>query len=184
MSEQIKQIAARIKELREINGVSLESLAKELEVSNETYSDYESGNIDIPVGFLYKFANKFSIDLAAILTGDVPKLHSYSIVRKGKGINIERRKEYQYQHLAYNFIHKKAEPFLVTVEPEDENSPIHYNSHPGQEFNYVLEGKLKIEINGYELILNEGDSLFFDSNISHGMKALENKPCKFLAIVL
>ena len=183
MSEQIKQIAARINELREISGVSPETLAKDLEVSYETYRDYESGNTDIPVGFLYKMANKFNIELAAILTGDAPKLHSYSVVRKGKGIVIERRKQYKYQHLAYNFIHKKAEPFLVTVEPEAVDSPIQFNSHPGQEFNYVLEGTVKIIINGYELILNEGDSLFFDSNINHGMKALGNKPTKFLAII-
>lgn len=183
MTEQIKQISARIKELREINGISAEEIAKELNVSNDTYMDYESGNTDIPVGFLYRFANKFNIELAEILTGDVPKLHSYSVVRKGKGISVERRKEYNYQHLAYNFIHKKAEPFLVTVEPEDENSPIHYNSHPGQEFNYVLEGKLKIVINGYDITLNEGDSLYFDSNKKHGMKALEGKSAKFLAII-
>jgi quercetin dioxygenase-like cupin family protein len=98
-------------------------------------------------------------------------------------VSVERRKEYKYQNLAYNFVHKKAEPFLVTVEPDSDNSPIHFNSHPGQEFNYVLEGTLKIVINGHELILNEGDSLFFDSGANHGMKALNEKPAKFLAII-
>jgi quercetin dioxygenase-like cupin family protein len=59
-----------------------------------------------------------------------------------------------------------------------------YNSHPGQEFNYVLDGKLKIVINGYEIIMNEGDSLYFDSGLEHGMKALNGKPASFLAIIL
>jgi quercetin dioxygenase-like cupin family protein len=97
---------------------------------------------------------------------------------------VERRKQYKYQNLAYNFIHKKAEPFLVTVAPESENTPFHFNSHPGQEFNYVLKGRLKVIIDDNELILEAGDSLFFDSNYPHAMKALDNQTAEFLAIIL
>ncbi|MCX7921530.1 MAG: cupin domain-containing protein [Clostridia bacterium] len=182
MSEQIKQIAARIRELREISGVSIETLAMEFKLSKETYEEYESGNVDIPVGLLYEIATKFNVELSAILTGEGPRLHTYSLVRKDKRVSVERRKQYKYQSLAYNFVHKKAEPFLVAVEPDD-NTEVHYNSHPGQEFNYVLEGTLKVIINGAEIILTEGDSLFFDSSANHGMKAMDGKPAKFLAII-
>ncbi|MCR4435942.1 MAG: XRE family transcriptional regulator [Clostridiales bacterium] len=184
MSEEIKQIASRIKELREISGVSLEKLAEELGISEETYREYESGNTDIPVSFLYKIASRFKVELTAILTGENPRLHIYSVVRKNKGVSVERRKEYKYQSLAYNFMHKKAELFLVTVDPDPENAPIHFNSHPGQEFNYVLEGTMKVVINQHEVLLNEGDSLFFDSGYNHGMKAMGGKPARFLAIIL
>jgi quercetin dioxygenase-like cupin family protein/DNA-binding XRE family transcriptional regulator len=184
MSEQIKQIAARIKELREIYGYSIETLAKEFHVPLETYIGYESGNVDIPVGFLHKISNKLNVNMTALITGEEPKLQNYSLVRRGKGATVDRRKAYKYQNLAYNFLNKKAEPFLVTVEPKPEDSPMEYNSHPGQEFNYVLEGKLKIVINGYEIIMNEGDSLYFDSGQEHGMKALNEKPASFLAIIL
>lgn len=183
MSEQLKQIAARIKDLREISGISIKDLAKEFNISEKTYEEYESGNVDIPVSFLYEIANKFKVELTAILTGEGPRLHTYALVRKDKGVSVERRKEYKYQSLAYNFINKKAEPFMVTVEPDAEDSPIHFNSHPGQEFNYVMEGTLKIIIDGRELILNEGDSIYFDSSKNHGMKALEGKRAKFLAII-
>lgn len=183
MSEQIRQIAIRIKDLREISGLSVETLAKELGISSETYQEYESGNVDIPVSFLYELANKFNVELTAILTGEGPRLHTYSLVRKDKGISVDRRKQYKYQSLASNFVHKKAEPFLVTVEPDSNNNEIHLNSHPGQEFNYVLEGVLKVIINKHEVILNEGDSLFFDSSYDHGMQAMENKSAKFLAII-
>lgn len=183
MSEQIKLIAARIKELREIAALSVDSLAKELNISTEAYLEYEGGNKDIPVSFLYEISNKFNVELTAILTGGGPKLHSYALVKKGKGVSIERRKQYKYQSLAYNFANKKAEPFLVTVAPEADSSQIHFNSHPGQEFNYVIEGSLKIIIHGHELILNEGDSLYFDSGSPHGMKAMDNKCAKFLAII-
>lgn len=184
MPEQIRLIAQRIKELREIAGISVEELSSEFNISKELYEQYESGNVDIPVSFLYAVANKFNVELTAILMGEGPKLHTYSLVRKGKGLNVERRKQYKYQNLAYNFVHKKAEPFLVTVEPDAEDTPIDFNTHPGQEFNYVVEGTLKIVINNHEIILNEGDSLYFDSTYKHGMKALNGKPARFLAIIL
>lgn len=184
MSEQIRLIAARIKELREISGLRLEDLAVEFKIPVETYREYESGNVDIPVSFLYEVAGKFKVELTAILTGEGPRLHTYALVRKGKGVSVDRRKEYKYQSLAYNFINKKAEPFLVTVDPEPEDSTVHFNSHPGQEFNYVIEGVLKVFVDGHQLILNEGDSLYFDSGINHGMKAIGNTPAKFLAIIL
>ena len=183
MSEQIRQIAQRIKELREISGISIDTLAKEFNISVEEYAEYESGNVDIPVSFLYQVASKFGVELSAILTGEDPTLHTYALVRKGKGVGVDRRKDYKYKNLAYNFKHKKAEPFLVTVDPQPDNVPVNFNSHPGQEFNYVLEGSMKVFIDGYELVLNEGDSLFFDSGYPHGMKALNNKTAKFLAVI-
>lgn len=182
MSEQIKQIAQRIRELREISNFSVEELAKEFHITAEQYEQYESGNVDIPVSFLYAVANKFNVELTAILTGEDPKLHIYSLVRKGKGLKVERRKDYDYQNLAYNFVNKKAEPFLVTVQPE--NKKINFNTHVGQEFNYVIEGTLKIVIDKHEFILNEGDSLYFDSSYPHGMQALDGKPAKFLAVII
>ena len=76
MPNQIKQIAARLRELRDISGISVEELAKEFNVSVEAYRDYESGNVDIPVGILYQAAGKFKVELTVLLTGDDPKLHT------------------------------------------------------------------------------------------------------------
>ena len=50
--------------------------------------------------------------------------------------------------------------------------------------NYVLEGRLLIGLNGKEIELNPGDSLYFDSSLPHGMKALDGKTVRFLAIIL
>ena len=184
MQEQIQMIAARIKELREITSLSAESLANELHIEPSLLLNYESGTIDIPVGFLYKVAHKFNMELSALLRGDQPKLYVYSVVRKGKGLNVDRRRQYKYENLACNFIQKKAEPFIVTVTPDAENLPLEFNSHPGQEFNYVLEGTLMIVVDGHEIILNEGDSLYFDSGYQHAMKALNAQPSRFLAIIV
>lgn len=184
MTEQLKLIAQRIRELREVSGVSAESLAKELEIPIEKYQEYESGNADFPVSLLYEIAGKFHVELTAILTGEEPKLKTHSVVRKGKGASIERRKAYKYQSLAYNFLNKSSEVFLVKVEPKSDDSSIEQNSHPGQEFNYVISGSLKVSIGKNEVVLNEGDSLYFDSHVPHSMKSLDNKPAEFLAFII
>lgn len=183
LQEEIKEIAARIRELRDIFEVSVVTLSGELGITPELYESYENGTADIPVGILSQIAQKFNVSLSALLTGVEPRLQTYSLTRKGKGISVERRKAYKYQSLAHNFAHKKAEPFLVTVEPKPEETEISVNNHPGQEFNYVLQGSLKVVLGKHELILNEGDTLFFDSTIDHGMQALQGAPAKFIAII-
>jgi len=184
MTVQIKQIAERIKEIREISGISAESLAKSLGVNKELYNEYESGNIDIPVGIIFRISELFHVELSVMLGGDNPKLHIYGVVRNGKGLKLERRKQYKYESLAYNFIHKKAEPFMVTVDPGTEGTIMEFNSHSGQEFNYVIKGTMMTIIDGHEIILNEGDSIYFDSGYRHAMKALNGEQVKFLAVVL
>ena len=184
MLEQIKNIADRIRDLREIAGNSPEKAAAGINVPIRLYERYERAEVEIPVSVLYEISQQYGIELTELLTGESPTLNVWCLVRKGHGVDVERTNKYKYQSLAYNFTHKKSEPFTVTVTPEDESIPVHLNSHPGQEFNYVIEGTLKIVINGRELVLNEGDSLYFDSSAPHGMKALGDAPARFVAIIM
>jgi mannose-6-phosphate isomerase-like protein (cupin superfamily) len=184
MNEQIKQIAERIKEIRVISGIAAETLASTLGVPADIYLKYESGTTDIPVGIIFKIAELFNVELSVLLGGDNPRLHIYGVVRNGKGLKLERRKQYKYESLAHNFIHKKAEPFMVTIDPDSENKLLEFNSHPGQEFNYIVKGTMMTVIDGHEVTLNEGDSIYFDSGYKHAMKALNNEQVKFIAIVL
>ena len=184
MQEPIRQIAERIKGLREIYGLTAETLARELGVPAPEYHAYEAGEADIPVGVLFKAAHRFGVELTELLTGEQPRLRTYALTRKGRGVTVERRRQYRYQSLAHNFVHKKAEPFLVTVDPEPADAPFHLNSHPGQEFSFVLEGSLRVRMGEHEVTLEEGDSLLFDSAVEHGVKALGGKPARFLAVIL
>ena len=95
---------------------------------------------------------------------------------------MERRRQYRYQNLAGKFLSKRAEFFIVTIEPKKER-PAAY-SHPGQEFDYVLEGSLKFSIHDHEIVLNEGDSIFFDSSYRHAMEAQHDRPAKMLVVVM
>lgn len=182
--QELANIAARIRESREISGITAETAARETNIPLLLYQQYEQGETDIPVGVLYQIAQLFNVELTTLLTGDEPRLHIYSIVRKQTGIDVERRPGYFHQNLAGSFAHKKAEPFLVTVEaaPKDKKPPT--NSHLGQEFNYLLQGKLKVIIGPHELILEAGDSLYFDATYPHGMVAMNDEPAQFLAIII
>ena len=183
MDEQIKIIANRLREMRDILGVSLDDAAATCDLTNKQYQEIESGKADIPVSILHRMSLKFNIDLTTLLTGEEPHMHVYTLTRKEKGIGVERQKAYKYQALAGNFLKRKADPFIVTVESKPD-AIVSFNSHPGQEFNYILEGKLKFFIGAKEMILEPGDSIYFDSGLPHGMLAIENKPAKFLAIIL
>jgi len=182
MRERLEEIGSRLRELREISGISAEEMAELLQVSTEAYSDYEEGKLDIPASSLVEIARKLNVDLSLLLTGEEPKMSIYSVTRKGKGVEVERRRQYNYQSLAGKFAHKKAEPFIVTVEPRKE-APSFY-SHPGQEFDYVLEGTIKISIHDNEVMLEEGDSIFFDSSYKHALEALNDKPVRMLVVVM
>lgn len=182
--EQIKDVSIRMKTLREIHEISIEGLSQKLNIDLETYKKYEAALCDIPIGFLNEFAHFFNVELISLLTGEEPKLRTYTVVRKDKGLKIDRRKQYDYQNLAYNFVGKKMEPFLVKVPVTDENTPIICSNHEGQEFNYLLEGQLKIMIGKHQVILEAGDSIYFNANVKHGMKALGGNEARFLAIII
>lgn len=184
MTGEIREIAERIKELREIAGLTVKSLSEDLGIDADIYKQYESGESDIPVSLLYEIAGKFNVELTEILTGEKPRLHTYSLVRKGTGVAVKRTRHYDYQSLAHNFVHKRMEPLFVTVEPKPADYQEETNSHPGQEFDYVLKGRMAVTIDDHELILSEGDALYFDSNHPHSMRALNDQQAQFLAIIL
>ncbi|MBQ8520366.1 MAG: cupin domain-containing protein [Bacteroides sp.] len=184
MNEQIKQIAERLKGLREVLDLAPEEVAGSCQLTAEEYLELESGDKDISVSVLQQIARKYEVSLDVLMFGEEPKMKSYFLTRSGAGVSVERTKAYKYESLASGFRRRMADPFIVTVEPKPETEPIHFNTHDGQEFNFVIEGRLLLNINGKELILNEGDSLYFDSTQPHGMKALDGKTVKFLAVIM
>ena len=181
MNEQIIEIAQRLAGLRDLLGIGAEEVAAVCNVSTEEYLGFESGKKDIPVSVLQNISKNYKVELTALLFGEEPNIKTYFLTRAGQGTAMERSKAYKYQSLAAGFAGRKADPFIVSVEPSADE--MHLNSHNGQEFNFVLEGKMLLNVGGHELILNEGDSLYFDATMPHGMKALDGKPVKFLAII-
>ncbi len=182
MNEQIRQIAERLKGLRESLDLSYEEMSAQCNKQPFEVELYESGDVDIPMNYLFDIAQNLGVETSTLISGEEPRMKAYYLTRHGKGVSVERTKAYKYQALASGFKNPMAQPFEVNVEPNE--NPIYLNTHEGQEFNYVLEGRLQFRINEKDLILGEGDSIYFDSSNPHGMKALDGKPVKFLAIIL
>ncbi len=181
MNEKIRDIAARIKGLRLLAGLSTEEVAKIVNISVEAYEQFETGEDDIPVSLINEISDYYKVDMTEILTGVSPKLHDVCLVKKGEGLRIERYDQYEFQSLAYKYAKRKIEPLLVTLDPNKSPGLV---SHKGQEFNYCLEGQMKVVVGTDEYVLNPGDSLYFNSLLPHKMLASNGKEARFLTVIL
>ncbi len=183
----IKLIAERIRCIREDLGITVEEMAALCEMSVERYTEMEEGQVDFPFSFLNRCANRFGVDISALMTGSVlPCLRTYAVERKGKGLTVDRRPEFNYIHLASRFYNHKIDPLYVTVPytGNTDSEKIDTNTHDGQEFDYVLKGTLKYVVGDKTEVLSEGDSIMLDSSIPHGMAAMSEGGATFLAIVI
>lgn len=177
---EIKQIADRVREMREIIGIEAEEIANKIGVSVAEYLSYENAEDDIPIGKLYLIADELGIDPTVLLIGDNPRMADYTLVRGGHGINVERYAGYEFSSLAYNYIGREMEPMIVTLKASDEaHEPV---THEGQEFNYVISGTVGVTIKDKEFILEVGDSIYFNPSLPHGQRAIGGE-AKFLTVI-
>ena len=185
MENIIKEVADRIRETRLICEISEEEMAACTGVTVENYRELEAGECDFSFTFIYKCAARFGIDTTDLLKGQSPTLKEYSITRAGGGLPIARRQGFKYNNLAPLFKNKIAEPFIVKARysPEEAAAPIKLSRHEGQEYDYILSGRLKVSIDGHVEVLGPGDSIYYDSSKRHGMVAYE-EDCEFLAVVI
>ena len=180
MHDDLSQIPVRIRELRDIMEISAMDMANDINASMECYAQYESGQADIPISVLYKIASRLGVDATVLLTGEDPRMDTASVCRTGKGVKIERYPGYEFSSLAYNFKGRTIEPLLVYLDPSREAAaPV---THSGQEFNFVVEGRIKIMVGKKEYSLEAGDSVYFDASLPHAQSA-ENGPARFLTII-
>lgn len=184
MKYDIKEVSSRLKATRECLDFTAADMARAARITEAEYIAYENGEKDLSLSVLNACAEAMGIEMIELLTGTSPTLNTYSLVRKGEGLPIERRIGFTYQHMAYLFKKKKIEPIMVHAPFEpDQTKPIHLSVHEGQEMDFVIKGKLKFVIGDSTEILNEGDCVYFDSTKPHGMIAIDGD-CDFLAILI
>ena len=182
----ISEIATRIRELREIMGFSVEFMTEKTNVTENQYLAFESGKEDIPFSFIHKCALTFGVEMTELLEGSSAKLSTYTVTRKGRGQETAKEDGIDISNLAPKFKDKLAEPYYVTYEysPAQQNKPIHLTTHSGQEFDLVLSGKLKVQVGDHVEVLGEGDSIYYNSSMPHGMIAVDGQSCTFVAVVM
>ncbi len=184
MNNRLKSVAGRLKGLREMSQRSVQDMARATGVTEEEYRVYESGQKDMTVAFLVTCSDYLGVDISEIVTGKAPRLETYTVCRNGHGMPLKRREGFEYRHLASVLKDRLAEPceVFVAYSKDAEEAPVGMTTHAGQELDYVLEGTLKIWVDGHCEILHAGDSIYYDASHEHGMVAIDGKDCRFLAI--
>ena len=182
----IQQMSKRIKELREIEGLSPEEMANKTAVSVEEYLSCERGEKDLNFAFIYRCANALSVNVTDIIEGFSPTLKGYTVTRFGGGQKIANAHGMTYYNLAYAFKNRIAEPLYVrsVFDKDAENKPIECTTHAGQECDIVVDGYLMVQVGEHKEVLGPGDSIYYDSSVPHGMIAVNGRDCIFYAIVL
>ncbi len=186
MDYKMRQVAQRIRELREVSGFSVEEMAQRTNTSVEEYIQCESGEKNLSVAFLYRCTLSFGVDMGDLLEGRSPKLRSYDLTRKGEGQRIEEAHHMVGYNLAADFRNRIALPLYMEMKYREgaEYEDIQLTSHEGQECDIVIRGHMKIQIGGRTEILHPGDTIYYDSSTPHGMIAVDGEDCAFYAFVL
>jgi len=186
MTYKLKETAARIRELREITGITVEEMAARTGLSVEEYILCESGNQNLNIAFLYHCSLSFGVDMSDLLEGRSPKLRSYALTRKGMGQRIEEAHHMVGYNLAADFRNRIALPLYMELNyrPGAEYEDIELTTHEGQECDIVIRGHMRIQIGGHTEVLHAGDCIYYDSATPHGMIAVDGEDCAFYAIVL
>ena len=185
-TEKLKEVAVRIREMRDISGFSVSEMAKKTEVTEEEYRAFENGENDFPFTFIHKCALAFGIGITDLLEGQSAHLSSYTVTRRGEGQETAKEDGIEIKNLAPFFRKKIAEPYWVRYEYSEElqDKPIHLTKHSGQEFDLVMQGQLKVQVGDHVELLSEGDSIYYNSSTPHGMIAVGGADCLFVAVVL
>lgn len=184
MEDSLKQIGQRLKGLREVLDIPAEEVAELCDITLEHYLKIENGEADPSVYRLSKISKRYGISLDVLMFGEEPRMDAYFLTRRNHGPTVERRKDYKYQSLASGFKGRKVDPFLVQVDPLPDDARFNKNSHDGQEFDVVIDGRLELTLGEKTLVLEVGDSIYFDARQPHCMRALDGKPVKFLCIAI
>ena len=186
MDFKIREVAQRIRELREVSGFTVEQMAARTNLSVEEYIQCESGNRNLSIAFLYRCTLSFGVDMGDLLEGRSPKLRSYDLTRKGEGQRIEEAHHMIGYNLAADFRNRIALPLYMEIKYREgaEYEDIELVTHEGQECDIVISGHMKIQIGSRSEILHAGDTIYYDSSTPHGMIAVGGEDCTFYAIVL
>ena len=186
MDYKIREVAERIRELREVSGFTVEEMAQRTNLSVEEYIQCEAGNRNLSIAFLYRCTLSFGVDMGDLLEGRSPKLRSYDLTRKGGGQRIEEAHHMIGYNLAADFRNRIALPLYMEIKYREgaEYEDIELVTHEGQECDIVISGHMKIQIGSRSEVLHPGDTIYYDSSTPHGMIAVNGEDCSFYAIVL
>ena len=175
-----------IRELRQQHGLTIAEVADRAAISRGMLSKIENAQTATSLDTLHRLAQALGVSLSALFRNyDVPE-GSAQLVRQGEGMEVVRRgtrRGHTYHLLAYDQGPTKLfEPFLITIDSKDATFPVF--EHPGTEFLYMLEGRMKYRHGQHTYLLTPGDALSFRGEVPHGPEKLIKLPIRFLATIV
>ncbi len=179
-------LGERVRAVREKRELSLRDITRRTGIHEDVLARIEKGDITPPLGIITKLAKSLEMKIGYFISGEGKK--AYTIVRKADRKVVSRfdskkgeRFGYEYESLAPHKRDRHMEPFIMTVAPseiEDERS-----SHEGQEFIFVLEGKMEVKLGDESHVLEEGDAIYYDSTVPHLARCYGNETTRILAVL-
>lgn len=181
MDEKSLSVGDKIRELRLRKGLSIEELAKRTGISGASLEQIEARDLSPSLGTIVSLAATLQVPVGELFgdCGESP----FCIVRSDNRTSVSRfSPSYSYEGLGLQKKNRQMEPFLVTLHP-DKVHKAEANQHIGEEFIFVLEGKVEVEILDHRDILCKGDSIYYDSNVPHTIKCYDEHPATLLAVI-
>lgn len=181
------QVGERIRNLREDLGLSLKEMEARCGISSSLISQIENHLISPPLGTLIKLSKALGVEVGYFF--DEKPTAPFTIVRKNERRPVSRfaskegvRYGYSYESLGFDKKDRHMEPFLVTLEPTTLKDT-KLSSHDGEEFIFVLEGRMEVFLGDHKDLLEEGDCIYYDANIPHRVQCMEDKEARILAVI-
>jgi len=167
----------RIRRLREANGISMEAFSRDTGYPEEFLKDIEDGKIAPPVAVVLQLSRLFNVDMEQF-QGTPGK----EAARKRTTSHKKRVASYAYKPLTKPGEKKHLRAYRVTVDPETEHKGVEYH-HEGEEFIYVLQGGLKVQVGQNTSTLKKGGCINFDSSISHKLSNSTQEKAELLVVI-
>lgn len=182
------KLGSKVRELRQNKHYTLQDVAAKTGLSKPFLSQIENDHVVPPVATLLKLARAYNVGLAHFFQDQVGS-DKITITRRHERVRVEKRPHHQkgevnyvYEALDIKKVNKQMEPFMVEF-PVQETSQMVFVSHDGEEFLHLLDGRLEFRSVDRVEVLEAGDSIYFESDMSHSFRCLGEKPARALVVV-
>jgi transcriptional regulator with XRE-family HTH domain len=180
-----ESLGDRIRRVREMRGLTIRDLSSRTGIDIDALERIESSKIIPALGQLARLGKALDMKMGYFISPGIEKF--MAVVRKDERQPISRYGEtksmlygYFYESLAPEKADRLMEPFIVTLVPTGVEE---FSTHAGQEFLYVLEGEMKVQVGDHVDFLKPGDAVYYDSNQPHFVRCMGTTATKLLAVL-
>jgi len=180
-----ESLGDRIKQAREIHSLTIQELSDRTGINADVLKRVEGNKMIPPLGDLVKLGKALETGMSYLISPgtDRPMSVLRTDQRKEASRHLGKRAErygYFYESLAPEKANRSMEPFMVTLTPSEEVQP---STHDGQEFLFVLQGQMMVQVGGQKEYLGTGDAVYYDSTKPHFVKCVGGRETKILAVL-